>query len=86
MDESAEICDAAEMARTLVRERIRTGVLPAGPAHELFGGHGTGAVCNCCDRVISANQVEFEIHAGSVLMMHSHCMRIWSDECSHNLR
>jgi len=86
MDDSAEIFDPAQHERTLVRERMRSGMLPRGPAHELFGGNGTGAICNCCDRIITPDQIEFEIHAGSVLVMHSHCMRLWYDEWSHNLR
>jgi hypothetical protein len=70
----------------LVRQRMRSGQLPRGPVQELFGGPGSGALCSCCDRVISADQIEFEIHAANDqceqlrLMMHSHCMRIWYDE------
>jgi len=76
--------DEDEKAR--VRQRMRTGLLPPGPANELFGGHGTGALCSCCDRVIREDEIEFEIHAATDgaeqlrLMMHSHCMRIWYDE------
>jgi hypothetical protein len=85
MDESSQIFDPVQQERALVRERLRTGALPRGPAQELFGGNGTGVVCDGCDRVISADQIEFEIHAGSVVMMHSHCMRIWYDEWAANV-
>lgn len=90
MDDSVVIFDSTdENERALVRQRMRSGELPPGPAHELFGGRGTGAQCSCCDRLITPDQIEFEIHAASQgdaelrLMMHSHCMRIWYDEWSH---
>jgi len=86
MDDASQIFDPAQHERALVRERLRSGALPRGPAQEQFGGNGTGAICNCCDQVISPDQIEFEIHAGAVLMMHSHCMRIWYDEWACNLR
>lgn len=85
MDDSSEIIDPARHERARVRERLQAGLLPRGPAHELFGGNGTGAICHCCDQVITPDQIEFEIHVGSVLMMHSHCMRLWFDEWSDNL-
>jgi hypothetical protein len=73
---------ASRNERAMVHERLRSGMLPRGPARELFGGHGTGAVCSCCGLIITPEQIEFEIHAGSVdpLMMHSHCLRLWFDE------
>jgi hypothetical protein len=79
MDDSPVIYDSfVEDEAMRVRQRMRSGELPAGPVRELFGGHGTGARCNCCDRVISADQIEFEIHAAGTkgsgqrrLMMHS---------------
>jgi hypothetical protein len=80
MDDIPETFDRAEPERMLVRDRTQRGVLPRGPARELYGGNGTGATCSGCDRVIRPDQIEFEIHAGSVLIMHSHCMRIWFDE------
>jgi len=89
MDDAAEILTPIDQdEKTLVRQRMRSGRLPPGPANELFGGHGTGALCSCCDRVISPDQIQFEIHAATDgaeqlrLMMHSHCMRIWYDEWS----
>jgi hypothetical protein len=90
MDSPLDFLDPAvhdEKARVL--GRMRSGALPPGPAQELFGGHGTGAHYCGCDRIIFADQIEFEIHAGAAsaaLTMHSHCMRIWYDEWSTNLR
>jgi hypothetical protein len=75
--------------KDLVLQRLRSGELPRGPAQELFGGRGTGACCSGCNRVITVDQIEFEIHAGETqdpLMMHSHCMRIWFDEWSASRR
>lgn len=86
MEDATRIVDQSRHERALVRERLQSGALPRGPARELFGGNGSGAICNCCDQVISPDPIEFEIHAGSVLMMHSHCMRIWYDEWADNLR
>jgi len=87
MDDSFVVCDPiGQDEKVLVRQRMRSGQLPPGPASELFGGHGTGALCSCCDRVIREDQIEFEIHTANEqceqlrLMMHSHCMRIWYDE------
>ena len=85
MDDSSATCDPTQQERVLVRERMRAGLLPRGPARELFGGHGTGAICHCCDQVITPDQIEFEIHVGPVLLMHSHCMRLWFDEWSTSL-
>jgi hypothetical protein len=90
MDTPFEIFDpVTQDERELVLERMRSGALPPGPAQELFGGQGTGSHCSGCNRIITADQIEFEIHAGpepAALMMHSHCMRIWYDEWSTNLR
>ena len=70
--------------REVVFERLESGALPRGPAHKVFGGRGTGSRCNGCDLPITAEQVEFEIHAGSVstphlFRMHSHCLHHWYD-------
>lgn len=87
MDDSSVIRDpTVRDEETLVRQRMRSGRLPPGPVIELYGGQGTRALCSCCDRVISADQIEFEIQVSNCqseqlrLMMHSHCMRIWYDE------
>ena len=44
----------------LIREKIRSGVLPNVPAREIWGGRGTGATCAACDRVIGSTEPEIE--------------------------
>ena len=65
--------------RTLVRERIAAGVLPATPCAEVWGGRGTGSTCAGCDRTISAPEFEFECHdeARCVFTVCRPCLYIW---------
>jgi len=72
--------------RLQIRARLASHLLPYGPAHQVFGGLGTQAICNCCDQRIGSDQVEFEVELKTIgggtrkLMMHSLCFRLWSDE------
>ena len=72
--------------RLQIRARLASRLLPCGPAHQVFGGLGTQAICICCDQRIGSDQIEFEVElktgGGTTrkLMMHSLCFRLWSDE------
>ena len=65
----------------LIRAKILAGRLPPCEGFRLFGGAGDGAPCACCDRIISASELEFEVEcpvgAKATLPMHLHCFEAW---------
>ncbi len=48
--------------RDKIREKISTGALPMLAPHRTWGGPGEGLGCVVCERPISKDQVEFEVH------------------------
>jgi hypothetical protein len=73
--------------RSLIRERIRAGLLPSGRGDRTFGGPGSEAECDCCGEPIARHQIEFEVEFASshsacarTLVAHRECHRIWWDE------
>ena len=66
--------------RELILSHIRSGRLPpASTKHGLFGGKGEGGPCGCCERLITAAQIQFEVDftAAVVIQMHVTCHDEW---------
>jgi hypothetical protein len=68
--------------RARARQRIGQGLLPREKPTRMWGGRGTGAVCNLCDRPIDNSEPEMELEyepsAGvSSVRLHLRCQSIW---------
>ena len=71
--------------RARARQRIGQGLLPREKPTRMWGGRGTGAVCNLCDRPIDSSEPEMELEyepSGGVssVRLHLHCQSIWDAE------
>ena len=72
-----------EQARTLIRERLRTGQLPLNPREKVYGGNGSNTACACCGGNIGWHDIEYEVRLNAspyVLLVHLDCYRIWWEE------
>jgi hypothetical protein len=74
--------------RGKARELITNGRLPCQQTMRIWGGHGTGEqVCSVCERVISSDEVEYEIEHESggtthLSRFHVLCHAAWQVECA----
>jgi hypothetical protein len=74
--------------RGKARELITNGRLPCQQPMRIWGGHGTGEqVCSVCDRVISSDEVEYEVEHESggtthLSRFHVLCHAAWQVECA----
>ncbi len=69
--------------RVLIRQRVRTGELPSGPADKTYGSNGSNTACACCGRNIGSHEIEYEVHFDSsprAYSTHFHCYQIWWEE------
>jgi hypothetical protein len=71
----------------LILTRIDQGNLPPAGRHELFGRKGDGLPCVCCDRLITPQQIEYDVEfagdIGTVMPMHAGCYHAWQEvSCS----
>jgi hypothetical protein len=74
---------SAEKVLKLIRERVRTGQLPSGPADKTYGSKGSNTACACCGRKIASHEIEYEVHFNSsprALSTHFYCYQIWWGE------
>jgi hypothetical protein len=72
-----------EQLRARIRERIRNGVIPAGPGGRTYGGKGTNSTCSCCNTLIGPDEIEYEVHFDgppTPLRAHLNCYWIWWTE------
>ena len=64
-----------------IRAKIASGVLPLPPEapEKCFVGKGTRRPCNGCDKVISPDEIEYEIDVvdGRTLRFHAKCLDAW---------
>lgn len=77
-----EIMSAKEVL-ALIRERVRTGQLPTGPADKTYGSQGSNTACACCGRKIAPHEIEYEAHFNSCpqpFSTHFYCYQIWWGE------
>jgi len=74
--------------RARARELISAGRLPRQHPIRIWGGNGSGdQTCSLCDRVISREEVEYELEYSvdsAVRMMRFHfiCHAAWQLECA----
>jgi hypothetical protein len=73
--------------REAARARIRSGRLPGRIPSSTWGGLGTGARCDVCERFVSHDHVEVHFHApsedgrqGAAYSMHVTCFTAWEAE------
>lgn len=65
----------------MIRAKVRSRALPL-PAEtpaKSWVGKGTSRACNGCDRVITPDQIEYELDltSGRVLRLHADCLGFW---------
>lgn len=66
-----------------IRDRVRCGRVPLADGCQVFGVKGDGSACACCDRPISAAEIQFDVEyrasasAWSTFPMHLHCFQTW---------
>ncbi len=71
--------------RLIARQRIASGELPARPGpSRVFGGYGTGRLCDLCRKPISADEIEYEFEHGAdpamTIRFHFVCQSAWQLE------
>jgi hypothetical protein len=72
--------------RTEVRNRIQSGLVPRWQNGRTFAGSGDGHPCECCDRRIGEQNIQYEVdfpsHDGGcrTVKVHMECYHIWRDE------
>ena len=76
-----------EQLRAVVRERVRTGQLPAVYGGRTFGGRGSNAPCDCCGQIIAHHEIEYEVQltpplraSSLTFIAHPQCHWIWREE------
>ena len=77
------IAPAAVGIAAIIRERIAAGTLPPPrrAGETAWGGPGSGAACDGCDRAIPSTAVECEVEvAGQKLRFHRACLAAWQAE------
>ena len=77
------IAPAAVGVAVIIRERIAAGTLPPPrrAGETAWGGPGSGAACDGCDRAIPSTAVECEVEvAGQKLRFHRACLAAWQAE------
>jgi hypothetical protein len=74
------------MLRETVRERLRTGELPAS-SDRTWGGAGNGSPCALCMNVIAREEMEFELEfrqstppTATFFHLHTRCYAAWELE------
>ena len=73
-------CPAMDDAErtSLILKKLQDGSLPARKSAVLWGGTGGGVPCAGCEALIHPPQIEFECHAGDVVMhLCRPCFSIW---------
>ena len=68
----------------IVRARIDDGRLTCDPPANVWGGHGTGALCEVCGEPIGPDEVEYEVHLTVdrplTCRLHLQCYEVWRAE------
>ena len=72
-----------ESLRSLIRERLQSGILPGDYCTQVFGGVANGETCDACSEVIEKKQLVMECigeHYPKTLQFHVRCFYIWDSE------
>jgi hypothetical protein len=77
-----------ESLRRLAREAIAAERIPAERPKGMWGGDGTGVLCDVCGLPIPHGEIEFELEfsqeagrARNCCHLHSRCFAAWEFEC-----
>jgi hypothetical protein len=69
----------------LVRARIDDRRLPCDPPAKMWGGRGTGALCEVCGEPIGPDEIEYEVQLVAnqplICRLHLRCHAAWCAEC-----
>jgi hypothetical protein len=74
--------------RPIARERIANGQLPCVVSTRMWGGLGTGKLCDLCDKEIRPDEAEIEVEGPAnrdeirTLLFHVVCQSVWPLECA----
>ena len=65
-----------------IRAKIVDGFLPKEFLPRVFGGPGTGKLCDACETTISEGEIEFEadLPKGGIVRFHLQCFTLWQKE------
>jgi hypothetical protein len=79
-----EIARLDPSLRTMIRTKIRAGLLTRDPCPKGWYARGHGLPCAACGLAIGETEVECEGHFadGTTLRFHRPCFAIWNDERS----
>jgi len=69
--------------RTLILQKLRSGLLPGQECTKVFGGASNGELCHACDEAIATNQLVMDCigeHYPKTLQFHVRCFYIWDSE------
>ena len=72
-----------DLLRTLIRQKLRSGILPGQECTKVFGGASHGEICDACGEVIATTQLVMECigeHYPKTLPFHVRCFYIWDAE------
>lgn len=73
--------DDLDATTAAVREKLRSGILPLPPDSpaKSWAGKGTGLPCEGCDRIITPDQIEYELDLpdSRKLRLHADCVGVW---------
>jgi hypothetical protein len=69
----------------MVRARIDDGRLTYDPPANVWGGQGTGALCEVCGKPIGPDEIEYEVQLVAyrplICRLHFRCHAAWRAEC-----
>jgi hypothetical protein len=66
---------------SLIRHKLRLGLLPREEAPPSLPGHGSGETCSACEATIAPVQAEYDVtSAGRTYCFHLGCFRLWESE------
>ena len=72
----------ADDVGAVIREKVRTGILPRACPSRMWAGHGTGKMCDACDQPTTERDIEHEIEMpdGRIFFFHQPCLGLWHQE------
>ena len=84
MPTESQLRDAA--LRLRICQLIDDGRLPVMMAERIYGGYGSGGVCDACNQPITSTQVQYDVEdecdpTHHRLSFHMGCHVVWQLEC-----
>lgn len=72
-----------ESLRSLIREKLQSGILSGDDCTKVFGGVANGETCDACSEAIAKNQLVMECigeHYPKTPQFHVRCFYIWDPQ------